>query len=153
MTSRDPEISPAPPIISESGEPNAVTTRYHHLDAVRAFALLLGVLFHAAESFGPDNHYWAIVDCSPSQVLEDIRLLHSFRMETFFLIAGFFARCCRERGESAFIGNPCSGSVPLVLGCSCVSQLAVIWIARRATAMTASRRVAGGGVRPIPRSL
>jgi len=50
-------------------------------------------------------------------------------MELFFLIAGFFARCCREAGESAFIGNPCSGSVPLVLGCSCVSQLAVIWIA------------------------
>ena len=28
--------------------------RYHALDAVRAFALLLGVVFHAAESFGPD---------------------------------------------------------------------------------------------------
>jgi peptidoglycan/LPS O-acetylase OafA/YrhL len=50
-----------------------VATRYHHLDAVRAFALLLGVFFHAAESFGPNNHYWAIVDCSPSQALEDIR--------------------------------------------------------------------------------
>lgn len=33
------------------------SARYHHLDAVRAFALLLGVVFHAAESFGPDNFY------------------------------------------------------------------------------------------------
>jgi hypothetical protein len=36
-------------------------TRYHSLDAVRAFALLLGVVFHAAESFGHRAiYYWAI---------------------------------------------------------------------------------------------
>lgn len=157
MTSTDPEISPAPPIISESGEPNAVATRYHHLDAVRAFALLLGVLFHAAESFGPDNHYWAIVDCSPSQVLEDVRFAcHSFRMELFFLIAGFFARLLVEkRGESAFVGNRLQRIlVPLVLGWFLLyPMLAVIWIAGGVlTAMTASGSAlpAAGGSSPIP---
>src|SRR5512140_773062 len=69
------------------------TTRYHHLDAVRGFALLLGVFFHAAESFGPNNYYWAIVDSSPSDFLESVRFAcHSFRLELFFIIAGFFAR-------------------------------------------------------------
>jgi peptidoglycan/LPS O-acetylase OafA/YrhL len=29
--------------------------RFHHLDALRGFALLLGVVFHAAQSFGPHN--------------------------------------------------------------------------------------------------
>src|SRR5512138_2106610 len=83
------------------------SARYHHLDAVRAFALILGVFFHAAESFGPGNNYWAIVDCSPSNVLEAVRFAcHSFRLELFFIIAGFFARFLLvRRGTGAFARN------------------------------------------------
>ncbi len=94
-----PETRPGPEV--------PVGPRYFHLDAVRAFALLLGVLFHAAESFGPDNQYWAIVDCSPSRLLEDIRFAcHSFRLELFFIIAGFFARLLLlRRGFRGFVGN------------------------------------------------
>lgn len=32
------------------------TDRFHHLDALRGFALLLGVVFHAAQSFIPHNY-------------------------------------------------------------------------------------------------
>ena len=106
--------------------------RYHHLDAVRAFALMLGVVFHAAESFGPNNHYWAVVDCSPSDFLEWFRFAcHSFRMELFFLIAGFFARLLlMKRGESAFIRNRIQRIlVPLVVGWVIVYPIVVyIWL-------------------------
>ena len=72
--------------------PNA-SVRYHSLDAVRAFALLLGVVFHAAESFETEAAlYWAIGDNSPSLALDVFRhASHSFRLELFFLIARFFA--------------------------------------------------------------
>ncbi|HYG35042.1 MAG TPA: acyltransferase family protein [Clostridia bacterium] len=111
---------------SESG------TRYHHLDAVRAFALLLGVFFHAAESFGSRNNYWAIVDCSPSNFLEAVRFAcHSFRLELFFVIAGFFARLLLvRRGTTTFISNRTQRIlVPLVVGWILLYPLLVaIWI-------------------------
>jgi glucans biosynthesis protein C len=93
--------------------------RFHELDAVRAFALLLGVVFHAAESFGPNNYYWAVVDCSPSSFLEWCRFAcHSFRLELFFVIAGFFARLLLvRRGTSEFVRNRTQRIlVPLVVG-------------------------------------
>lgn len=106
--------------------------RYHHLDAVRAFALLLGVFFHAAESFGPRNTYWAIVDCSPSEFLEGIRFAcHSFRLELFFVIAGFFARfLLLRRGTAGFVQNRIQRIlVPLVVGWLVVYPLLVsIWL-------------------------
>lgn len=132
------EVSPIagsvaePPQISSVAEPGTETLRYHHLDAVRAFALLLGVLFHAAESFGPNNHYWAIVDCSPSQLLEDIRFAcHAFRLELFFVIAGFFARLLLyRRGVASFTLNRLSRIlVPFVVGWVILYPLLVfIWI-------------------------
>lgn len=107
-------------------------TRYHHLDAVRAFALLLGVFFHAAESFGPHNDYWAIVDCSPSDLLEGIRFAcHSFRLELFFVIAGFFARfLLLRRGTAGFVNNRVQRIlIPLVVGWVVVyPMLATVWI-------------------------
>jgi hypothetical protein len=65
------------------------------LDAVRGFALLLGVAFHAALSFMPGwpPGIWAMNDNSPSQFLSDAAFVtHIFRMSLFFFIAGFFAR-------------------------------------------------------------
>jgi glucans biosynthesis protein C len=107
-------------------------TRYHHLDAVRGFALLLGVFFHAAESFGPRNSYWAIVDCSPSQLLEDVRFAcHAFRLELFFVIAGFFARFLLvRRGTPGFVKNRAQRIlVPLVVGWVLLYPVLVaIWI-------------------------
>lgn len=106
--------------------------RYHALDAVRAFALLLGVVFHAAESFGPDNHYWAIVDSSPSQFLEDIRFAcHSFRLELFYVMSGFFARLLlTKRGVGPFVQNRAQRIlVPLVVGwCVLYPLLVFIWL-------------------------
>jgi glucans biosynthesis protein C len=78
--------------------------RLHALDAVRAFALLLGIWLHASLSFMPGG-YFVIEDDSPSATLRVIfYVIHVFRMSAFFLIAGFFARLVLERrGIKEFI--------------------------------------------------
>jgi len=70
----------------------ATNSRLDYLDAVRAFALLLGIVFHASISFMPIFIGWAVMDVSTSHVVSVFMLIsHSFRMELFFLIAGFFS--------------------------------------------------------------
>lgn len=78
--------------------------RIHALDAVRASALLLGVVLHAAESFIPGMERWLIVDHSPSVVLSVVFYsIHQFRMPLFFFMAGFFAHLVYHReGPRAF---------------------------------------------------
>ena len=74
--------------------------RLHSLDAVRAFALLLGVLFHGAFSFIPGMFpgLWATVDNSPSHSVAAVLFAsHMFRMSLFFFIAGFFAHLMFHR--------------------------------------------------------
>jgi hypothetical protein len=66
--------------------------RYHDLDALRAFAMFLGIMIHAAMSFitvGPP--IWACRD-NEADFWADmfIYAVHDFRMQTFFLMAGFF---------------------------------------------------------------
>ena len=108
------------------------TERYHALDALRAFALLLGVVFHAAESFEAGHTDWAIVDPSPSTILHLFRhASHSFRLEIFFLIAGFFARLVyHRRGWREFMRNRCSRVlVPFAAGwCLLYPLVVLIWI-------------------------
>ncbi len=124
------ELQPAAPLASVVSAPDAA--RYHHLDAVRGFALMLGVVFHAAESFGPNNHYWAVVDCSPSALLEWFRFgCHSFRLQLFFVIAGFFARLLvLRRGTAGFVRNRAGRIlVPLVVGWAAVYPVLVyLWL-------------------------
>ena len=81
--------------------------RFYSMDALRGFALLLGVVFHAAESFCPGRISWAIVDMNAVWIFDWFQnLSHSFRMELFFLIAGFFAHLVyHKRGARAFLWN------------------------------------------------
>ncbi|HEY2710585.1 MAG TPA: acyltransferase family protein [Caulobacteraceae bacterium] len=96
--------------------------RLHALDAVRGFALTAGIVFHATLSFLPTPHghgIWIITDNHPSLVLSVLfHLLHTFRMTTFFLIAGFFAHLTfHRRGQRAFIADRAKRiGVPLIAG-------------------------------------
>jgi ABC-type multidrug transport system ATPase subunit/peptidoglycan/LPS O-acetylase OafA/YrhL len=95
--------------------------RLHALDAVRGFALLLGVAFHAAMSFLPGipPGIWSMVDNSPSQFLGDAGFVaHIFRMSLFFFIAGFFGRMLYHKlGARGFWKNRVLRiAVPLVAG-------------------------------------
>lgn len=66
--------------------------RLDYLDAARAFALTLGIVFHASLSFMPMFIGWAVMDVSTSSSVSlFVVIAHSFRMELFFLIAGFFS--------------------------------------------------------------
>ena len=108
--------------------------RLHALDTVRAFALLSGIVLHATMSF------FFIVptrDQSPSDTLGVVfYILHIFRMATFYLIAGFFARLGLERrGVRAFARDRAMRIVvPMVGGWLIFGTLSIaltIWGLRR----------------------
>ncbi|MEK6260963.1 MAG: acyltransferase family protein [Planctomycetota bacterium] len=97
------------------------SSRLHGLDAVRALALLGGIVLHACMSFLPGFREvgWPISDRSSSVTLGVLFfVIHTFRMTTFFLIAGFFGRMMFHRkGARAFVGNRLLRiAVPLVFG-------------------------------------
>jgi len=99
-----------PPFLTFS-LPDSMTghDRLHALDAVRGFALLAGVVLHAAMSFLPGFAATGmpIADNSPSVTLGvAFFVIHMFRMSLFFFIAGFFGRLLLERdGVKAFVKN------------------------------------------------
>lgn len=76
----------------------AGSSRRHSLDAVRAAALLLGVLLHATMSFLPGPRIWMVADVEHSVTLALLLyVVHIMRMVTFFLLAGFVARLAMHR--------------------------------------------------------
>jgi glucan biosynthesis protein C len=106
----------------------------HALDAVRAFALLLGIVLHAAMSFLPSpTRFWFIEDTHQSLVLSGVTFaIHVFRMTTFFLMAGFFASMSfHRRGTPGFIKDRLLRiALPLVVAWPIVfapMAVSVIW--------------------------
>jgi surface polysaccharide O-acyltransferase-like enzyme len=79
--------------------------RLHALDALRAFALFLGIYFHASLSFMPGLDEWVVTDTSTSPAIWIVSgFSHLFRMSLFFFIAGYFARLVFHRkGFSYFV--------------------------------------------------
>jgi glucan biosynthesis protein C len=111
--------------------------RFHSLDAVRAWALLAGIVLHATMSylpgFGALN--WPIADQSTSETLGlAFFVIHIFRMSLFFIVAGFFARLLRERlGTAGLVKNRLRRiGLPLVTAMALILPLtigAIIWAA------------------------
>jgi glucan biosynthesis protein C len=99
---------------------SAAPERLHALDAVRGFALLLGVVYHATISFIPSpTRIWIVEDSHRSVALALLFfVIHVFRMTTFFLIAGFFAHMSfHRRGAKNFIRDRLKRiALPLLLG-------------------------------------
>ena len=123
--------------------------RLHALDAVRGFALLLGVAFHAALSFMPGMPpgVWFAIDNSPNQYLGDAAFVtHIFRMSLFFFIAGFFGRLLYQKlGARSFWSNRLKRIlVPLVAGWVILSPIvSYLWISGLTKAF-------GGTLPPMP---
>jgi ABC-type multidrug transport system ATPase subunit/peptidoglycan/LPS O-acetylase OafA/YrhL len=104
--------------------------RLHALDAVRAFALLSGIVLHATMSFFlPIPAH----DVSQSATLNVVFfLIHTWRMTTFFIVAGLFARLViARRGTRGFIADRAKRIlVPLLVGWVILAPLtiaALIW--------------------------
>jgi glucan biosynthesis protein C len=92
--------------MAESGDRSSAPERLHALDAVRGFALMLGIIFHATISFVPSPaKIWIVGDSHRSTALAVLFFtIHVFRMTAFFLVAGFFAHMnFHRRGAEGFI--------------------------------------------------
>jgi glucan biosynthesis protein C len=75
------------------------TSRYHALDSLRGFAMFLGIVLHAAISFTVTPvPIWLVRDNDPT-ALADVFMfaVHDFRMQVFFLLAGFFGCLLYQR--------------------------------------------------------
>jgi glucans biosynthesis protein C len=95
--------------------------RLHALDAIRAAALLLGIVLHACLSFVPGipPELWPISDVQKSPALAiAMFVIHTFRMTVFFLIAGLLCRALLQRlGLRGFCRNRAARILaPLALG-------------------------------------
>lgn len=78
--------------------------RRHDLDALRAFAMLLGLALHTAMSFVPAAP-WSVQDTQANALFGVfVAAVHGFRMQLFFLVSGFFtAMLWRGRGLRAVL--------------------------------------------------
>ncbi|MFZ6642451.1 acyltransferase family protein [Undibacterium sp. TC4M20W] len=99
----------------------AVTSeRLHGLDALRAGALLLGVLLHASISFLPGaKFFWMVSDNQKTALLGPVFfVIHMFRMPLFFMLAGYFAHLVlQKKGWAGFIKDRFKRiTLPLLLG-------------------------------------
>ncbi|MEK6702258.1 MAG: acyltransferase family protein [Planctomycetota bacterium] len=96
----------------------ALDDRRHDLDALRAFAMLLGIALHAALAYIGAG--WIVSDdrSSPGLGLL-VAAIHGFRMPLFFLLSGFFTAMLWRRRGPAFLLSQRARRIllPLILGC------------------------------------
>jgi peptidoglycan/LPS O-acetylase OafA/YrhL len=132
--------------------------RLHALDAVRAFALLAGIVLHATMSFFLPIPAHDVSQSATLGVL--FFVIHTFRMTTFFVVAGLFARLLLERrGARGFIADRAKRILgPMLVGWVVLAPLtigALIWGVGRSAdpavrdAMTAAAANAGPGAFPL----
>ena len=83
-------------------------TRYHDLDALRAFAMLLGIVLHAMLSF-VGWPVWPVQDINQSEIYGiPILFIHGFRMPLFFFVSGFFTMLLwKRKGTKELMSNRC----------------------------------------------
>mgnify|MGYP000088066593 FL=1 len=66
--------------------------RIYSLDSLRAIMMLLGLVLHSAITYGVyENSAWSLKD-SITHISNDyiVSFIHTFRMQIFFIVAGFF---------------------------------------------------------------
>ncbi len=106
---------------------NDLAERRYDLDALRAVAMLLGIVLHAALSFAPIP--WTVKDSQQGEFyLVLFAAIHGFRMPLFFLISGFFtAMLWRKRGLGGLIRQRLNRILmPLVIGC--LTIVPAMWV-------------------------
>ncbi|MBX2923290.1 MAG: acyltransferase family protein [Chitinophagaceae bacterium] len=105
-------------------------TRIHGIDALRAVAMLLGVLLHATIAYRvmPKKN-WVHDDGFTNWIFDfTYFFIHSFRMPLFFIIAGYFCRLLFKRvGEKEFIRRRwVRVGIPFVIGMLIIVPMATI---------------------------
>jgi peptidoglycan/LPS O-acetylase OafA/YrhL len=113
--------------------------RFHSLDALRGWAMLLGIVLHTAWIMAASRLGTPIADVDGNYVYNFILFhIHGFRLQTFFVMAGFFAHLVvLRRSETGFIWHRVTRiGIPLVVG-------SVILIPIMITQMTAGGLASG----------
>lgn len=76
----------------------------HGLDALRAGALLLGVVLHSLMPFVPGMPWMIVDEQNRAYAMPTITVIHLFRMTVFLVLAGFFGKVVvRKRGMGQFL--------------------------------------------------
>jgi len=110
--------------------PAPASERRHDLDALRAFAMLLGIALHITLSLA--GIQWVVWDTVSSKFLLLLMLsIHGFRMQLFFIISGYFtAMLVARRGTLPMLRNRAVRIlVPCLLGLATVVPLNN-WVSR-----------------------
>jgi peptidoglycan/LPS O-acetylase OafA/YrhL len=96
-------------VLEESAPPATAAAsageRLHALDSLRATAMLLGIVLHAGVSLAPIPVPWPVRDVSRGEgFIAMLAFIHGFRMQVFFLLAGFFGHLLwRRLGTRGFL--------------------------------------------------
>jgi peptidoglycan/LPS O-acetylase OafA/YrhL len=82
---------------------NPAFARRSDLDALRAVAMLLGIVLHASLSFFPS--YWMVTDRRQDNSFGVVfSAIHGFRMPLFFVMSGYFsAMLLHKRGRGSLV--------------------------------------------------
>ncbi len=85
-----------------------VTARFEGLDALRAAAMLLGIMVHAAVPYMPTRMpslLWPVHDAHPVAFCDAVFwAIHVFRLPVYFVLSGYFAeRLFQQRGAREFL--------------------------------------------------
>jgi peptidoglycan/LPS O-acetylase OafA/YrhL len=124
--------------------PPATMPRRHDLDALRGFAMALGIALHGALSF--TAFPWIVQDLHPSGIFLGIfAAIHGFRMPLFILVSGYFTMMLwRRRGMRSLLKQRFwRVFVPCMIGLATIVpalNAASIWANRMATAQDARGR-------------
>jgi hypothetical protein len=117
--------------------------RRSDLDALRAVAMLLGIVLHAALSFFPS--FWVVADGRQDDAFGVVvSAIHGFRMPLFFVMSGYFsAMLLQRRGRGALVKHRLRRVfLPLLLGMVTIVP-ATNWIS--GVAMSSAAPQTGGG--------
>ena len=119
--------------------------RYHGLDALRGFAMMLGIVLHATLAYfagDADADYgafWPQDDQQSPLSWIIFTFIHSWRMPTFFLLAGFFAHLVLDRrGDGYFVRDRLNRILlPLIVfGLIMAAIIPSIWVSAFARELT-----------------
>ena len=105
-------------------------TRFHELDALRAFAMLLGVVLHTALFLIPIDWPGQAEEASFDLPYDEIvHAIHGFRMPMFFLLSGFFtAMLWQSRGLRVLIDQRIKRvGLPLLIGAFTIIPVQSWW--------------------------
>ena len=77
--------------------PVSSPVRYHGLDALRAIAMALGIVLHAALPYFDTSGFWPSDKGDSNVIWAIFEFIHLWRMPLFFILAGFFAALVVDR--------------------------------------------------------